>query len=78
MKLLVGKVLIETDYIEAVEQLSPHTVRIYFVSGHTFEVVCGIKTSGPAFWNQKVEGFMQTIQNTDSAKLAKKDGEKKQ
>ena len=33
MKLLVGKVLMETDHIEAVEQLSPHTVWVYFVSG---------------------------------------------
>ena len=77
MKLLVGKVLMETDHIEVVEQLSPHTVRVYFVSGQTCEVVCGIKTTGPAFWEQDVEGFMQTIQNTDYVKLAKPGHEEK-
>ena len=48
MKLLVGKVLIETDHIETVEKLSPHTVKVFFVSGRTLEVICGIKSTTPA------------------------------
>ena len=68
MKLCVGKFLIETDYIEMVEQLSPHTVKLYFVSGEILDVVCGIKTTAPATWDQDADGFIETLQNTDFAK----------
>lgn len=66
MKLLVGKMLIETDYIEIVEKLTEHTVRLNFVSGYTLEVVCGVKSNHRAFWSQDATGFIQTLQNTDS------------
>ena len=69
MKLRVGKFLIETDYIEMVEWLSPHTAKLYFVSGTTLDVVCGIKTTAPATWDQEAEGFIQTLENTDFEKL---------
>ncbi len=71
MKLLLGKVLIETDHIETVEKLSPHTVKVFFVSGRTLEVVCGIRSTTPAVWDQAADGFIQTIQNTDYPKLKK-------
>ena len=44
MKLQVGKVLIETDYIERGERLSQHTFKLFFVSGGILDVVCGIET----------------------------------
>lgn len=66
MKLLIGNVLIETDNIEAVEKLTTHTVRLYFVSGYTLEVVCGLKSTHRAVWDQDADGLIQTLQNTDS------------
>ena len=68
MKLRVGKFLIETDYIEMVEWLSPHTAKLYFVSGTTLDVVCGVKTTSPATWDQDASAFIETLQNTDFAK----------
>ena len=65
MKLLLGNVLIETDHIEIVEKIAPHTVKIVFVSGNTLEVHCGIKSSSPAVWDQEADRFIQTIQNVD-------------
>ena len=78
MKLRVGKFLIETDHIEMVEQLSPHTVKLYFVSGETLDVVCGIKTTAPATWDQEADGFIQTLQNTGFEKLNAATSKKKQ
>ena len=69
MKLLLGKLLIETDYIETVERVAPHTVKVGFVSGYILEVHCGIKTTAPAVWDQNADGFIQTIQNADCPKL---------
>lgn len=68
MKLLLGKVLIETDYIESVERVAPHTVKVFFVYGNTLEVRCGIKTNAVATWNQDADGFIQTIQNMEGLK----------
>ncbi len=34
MKLRLDKVLIETDHIEHIEKVSPHTVKVYFISGN--------------------------------------------
>ena len=65
MKLLMGKLLIETDHIQTIEKLTAHTVGIIFVSGHKVEVVCGIKTTNAAVWDQDANGFLQTILNTD-------------
>ena len=69
MKLRVGKFLIETNHIEMAERLSPHTAKLYFVSGKTLEVICGLKTTAPATWDQDADGFIQTLQNTDSAEI---------
>lgn len=69
MKLLLGKVLIETDYIEYVEKVTPHTVKCYFVSGNALDVVCAVKTTSPATWDLDTDAFIQTIQNTDHLKL---------
>ena len=72
MKLLLGKVLVETDHIESIEKISVHTVNIYMVSGEVIKVVCGIKTDAPSVWDQMTDGFIQTIQNTDYPKLKDK------
>ena len=69
MKLRIGDFLIETDHIEMIEWLSEYNVKIFFVSGRTLDVVCGIQTTSSAFWNQTAEEFIQTIHNTDFTKL---------
>ena len=69
MKLLLGKVLIETDHIETVEKVSEHTVKIIFVSGNVLDVHCSVKSTTSAVWNQTADGLIQTIQNTDYPKL---------
>ena len=71
MKLLLGKALIETDHIETVERVALHTVKVGFVSGYVLDVHCGIKTTAPAVWDQDADGFIRTLQNTDSPKLQK-------
>ena len=68
MKLHLGNMLIETDYIEIVERVAPHTVKLFFVSGKALEVHCGIKSEAAATWNQDADGFIQTMQNTDAVK----------
>ena len=68
MKLLLGKVLIETDHIEVIEKVAQHTVKVGFVSGYILDVHCGIKTTTRAVWDQDADGFIQTIQNTDYPK----------
>ena len=73
MKLLLGKVLIETDYIETVEKISTHTVKIGFVSGFELTVHCGIRSEIPAVWDQDADGFIQTIHNTDAVKVFDKE-----
>ena len=65
MKLLLGKVLIETDHIASIERTSVHTVNIQMVSGQVIEVVCGVKTDAPAVSDQMADGFIQTILNTN-------------
>ena len=72
MKLRLGEVLIETDYIEAVERMSEHTVKIFFVSGHTMEVLCDIKGASKATWGQDANAFIQTVHNTDALKHTEK------
>ena len=69
MKLRVGKLLMETDHSEMIEWLSEHNVKVFFVSGMTLDVVCGIQTTSPAFWEQTADEFIQTIHNTDFTKL---------
>ena len=69
MKLLLGKVLIETNHIEYVERIAPHTVRLFFVSGAKVDVHCGVKSDAAATWNQDADGLIQTIQNTDAVKV---------
>ncbi len=70
MKLRLGSVLIETDYIEWAERASVHSVRIGFVSGDILEVHCAIKSTALATWELDAETLMQTLQNTDAVKLA--------
>lgn len=65
MKLQVGKVLIETDYIERVERLSQHTVKLFFVSGEILDVVCGIKSTAAATWPEDADAFIRVLQNTE-------------
>ena len=71
MKLHLGNVLIETNHIEVVERVAPHTVKLFFVSGKVLEVHCGIKSEASATWNQDAHGFIQTIQNTDAVNFDK-------
>lgn len=68
MKLRMGDVLIETDYIEVVERVAPHTVKIFFVSGKVLDVHCDIKSNATAVWDQDADGLIQTLQNTDTVK----------
>ena len=65
MKLLLGKVLIETDHIESAETVAPHTVKLHFTSGYELDVHCGIKTTALATSEQDAAGFIQTLLNTD-------------
>ena len=69
MKLRLGNMLIETDHIECVERVAPHTVKVFFVSGKTLDVHCGIKSNAAATWTQDADGFIQTLQNTDAVKV---------
>ena len=69
MRLRIGNVLIETNHIECVERVAPHTVKLFFVSGKVLEVHCGIKSEAAATWNQDADGFIQTIHNTDAVKV---------
>ena len=69
MKLRLGNTLIETDHIEFIERVAPHTVKLFFVSGTVINVHCGVKSDAAATWNQDADGFIQTIQNTDAIKL---------
>ena len=69
MKLRLGDVLIETDYIEIAEQVTPHTVKLFFVSGQVLEVHCGVNSEASAVWNQYADGFIQTLHNTDAVKV---------
>lgn len=68
MKLRMGDVLIETDHIEIVERVAPHTVKLFFVSGKVLDVHCGVKSDTPAVWNQDAGGLIQTLHNTDAVK----------
>lgn len=68
MKLQVGKVLIETDYIEMVERQSQHTVKLFFVSGRSVDVVCGIKSTTAATWPQDADAFLRVLQSTEKPK----------
>lgn len=68
MKLQVGKFIIETDYIEMIERLSDHTVKLFFVSGEILDVVYGIKTTSAATWDEDADAFIQTLQNIDVEK----------
>lgn len=66
MRLLLGNHLIETDYIESVEKLAPHSVKLYFISGHQLTVTCGVKSIGSAFWPEDANKFMTLLANTDT------------
>lgn len=76
MKLRLGDVLIETEHIESVEKVAPHTVKIFFASGNVIEVLCGIKGESKATWVQDANGFMQTVHNTDTLKPSNKENPK--
>jgi len=68
MKLRLGDVLIETNYIEMADKVAPHTVKLVFISGKTLDVHCGVKSNAAATWNQDAEGLLQTLENTDAVK----------
>lgn len=69
MKLLVGAVVIETDNIETVTKETDHNVTVEFVSGNILQVVCGIQTTGKAFWQEDSDHFIQTLLNMDAKKV---------
>ena len=73
MKLRLGNVLIETNHIEVVERVAPHTCKVFFVSGYVLDVHCGIKSDAAAVSDQDANGFIQTIENTDAVKLLDKE-----
>ena len=69
MKLFVGTDLIETDYIECVERLAAHSVKIYFVSGYELTVACGVKSVSGVHWPQDADKFMSVLAKTGSPRL---------
>ena len=75
MKLRLGNTLIETDHIEFIERVAPHTVKLCFISGVVINVHCGVKSDAAATWHQDADGFIQTIQNTDAIKLFREERE---
>ena len=70
MKLRLGNTIIETDYIEYAQKQSSGTARIYFISGNTLDVVCGLKTTDPraATFDGTADQFLEAIENTDTLK----------
>ena len=70
MKLRCGNTVIETDHIEYTQKFSSGSAKIYFTSGYTLDVVCGIKTSDSraATFDGTAEQFLNTIENTDKLK----------
>ena len=67
MKIRLGKVLINTQYIVAVTQKSPSICLIQFTSGNTLEVVCGIKIANKdiAVFDGDGSQFLDYIENID-------------
>ena len=59
---------IETDHIEMAGRVAPHTVKFVFISGTTLDVQCGVKLEAAVTWNQDADGFLQTLENTDTVK----------
>ena len=73
MKIRLGKVLIDTQYIVVVTQKSPSICQIQFTSGNILEVVCGIKTANReiAVFDGDCSQFLDYIENIDKTeKLA--------
>lgn len=65
MKLSLGNHLIETDYIESVERLAAHSVKICFVSGRELIVTCGVKPmDGDAQYPKDANTLMNLLRET--------------
>lgn len=66
MKIRCGNTIIETDYIEYTQKLSSGAAKVYFTSGQTLEVLCGLKTTDPraATFEGTADQFLDTIENT--------------
>lgn len=79
MKLRCGDTVIETNYIEYVQKQSSGTAKIYFISGNTLDVVCGLKTTNPraAIFEGTANQFLDAIENTDTAKPAPREKRKR-
>ena len=67
MKIILGTVIIETDYIETIIKKSPHTCEIIFNSGYTLETVCGVKTAklNVGEFDGDSDQFLAYIENID-------------
>ena len=72
MKIRLGKVLIDTQYIVAATQKSPSICQIQFTSGNTLDVVCGIKSTNRdmAVFDGDSSEFLDYIENIDKTEKA--------
>lgn len=67
MKITLGAVVIETDYIVTVIKKSPHTCEVTFITGSTLDIVCGAKTAklDAGEFNGDSDQFLNYIENID-------------
>ena len=74
MKLQISDTLLETDYIEYLQKVGPHSVKVYFTSGAVLDVVCGLKTASlnAAVFNGDANAFLVVIENIEKLKPEKK------
>ena len=77
MVIVLGNILIETDFIEKVEQKSDHTCEIQFSSGCSLEVVCGVSTTklGAGEFDGTASQFLLYIANSKSPGFINSDSE---
>lgn len=73
MKLHIGDTMLETDHIEYLQKVGPHTVKVYFTSGAVLDVVCGLKTDSKdaAVFNGDANAFLIVIENVEKLKTEK-------
>ena len=67
MKITLGTVVIETNYIETIAKNSPHTCEVTFISGNLLEIVCGVRTTklNVGEFDGDSDQFLAYIENID-------------
>ena len=70
MKLLLGKVLIETNHVEQICIVEDDDVLIHFVSGQELKVICeGFPLGGQGSWQGTPHSLMEQIMAYDNQVL---------